>query len=222
MPNSTLLMDWLYSLKLIRLFDFYLTIAFVLSTVVRIRQYRTILQVVRAVPSRWPRLFALVREYRHLFLTWGTILPMVATLALWVGHTLFRRMVLSATDDDLTLGRLLELWAAWPFVLVSGVAMLGFDLYGAFNVAVIEQAELEKYFDQAEYWLRSWTAPVVHFFPLGYVNPRKMVAVEVQSALIEASKLLNRSMLWVAIQTILRLLFGLALWLTYAFSHVGR
>src|SRR5262249_8163391 len=155
--TSTPLMDWLYSLKLIRLFDFYLALAFLLSTVVRIRQYQTILRVVRAVPSRWPRLFALVRQYRHLFLTWGTILPLAATLARWVGHTLFRRTVLSATDDDLTLGRLLQLWAAWPFVLVSGVAMLGFDLYGAFNVAVIEQEELEKYFDQAEYWLRSWT-----------------------------------------------------------------
>ena len=213
-------MDWLYSLKLIRLFDFYLALAFLLSTVVRIRQYQTILRVVRAVPSRWPRLFALVRQYRHLFLTWGTILPLAATLALWVGHTLFRRTVLSATDDDLTLGRLLQLWAAWPFVLVSGVAMLGFDLYGAFNVAVIEQEELEKYFDQAEYWLRSWTAPVVHFFTLGYVNPRKMVAVEVQSALLEASKVLNSSLWWMSIQTTLRLLFGLALWLTYAFSRV--
>src|SRR5262245_63221059 len=108
-------MDWLYSLKLIRLFDFYLAMAFVLSTVVRIRQYRTILQVVRAVPSRWPRLFALVREYRHLFVTWGTILPMVATLALWVGHTLFRRMLLFLTFADLTAGRLLELLAAAPF-----------------------------------------------------------------------------------------------------------
>ena len=136
-------MDWFFSLKLIRLFDFYLALAFLVSTVVRIRQYRTILQVVRAVPSRWPRLFVLVRQYRHLFLTWGTVLPLAATLGLWLGHTLFRRLVLS--NDDLTLGRLLELWIALPFVLVSGVAMLGFDLYGAFNVAVIEQAELEQY-----------------------------------------------------------------------------
>ena len=68
-------MDWFFSLKLIRLFDFYLALAFLVSTVVRIRQYRTILRVVRAVPSRWPRLFVLVRQYRHLFLTWGTVLP---------------------------------------------------------------------------------------------------------------------------------------------------
>src|SRR5262249_38156709 len=102
--NSTPLMDWLYSLKLIRLFDFYLAMAFLLSTVVRIRQYQTILRVVRAVPSRWPRPFAVARQYRHLFLTWGTILPLAATLALWVGHQLFHRTGLSATDHSRLLG----------------------------------------------------------------------------------------------------------------------
>jgi len=210
-------MSWLLSLKLIRLFDFYLGLVFLVSTVVRVRQYRTILRVVRAVPSRWPRLFVLVRQYRHLFLTWGTILPLIATLLLWVGHTLFRRLVLS--NDDLTLGRLLGLWVALVFVLLSGIAMLGFDVFGAFNVAVIDQTELEKYFDQAEYWLRSWTAPVVHFFTLGYINPRKMVDVEVRSALLQASEVLNSSLWWMSIQTMLRLVYGLSLWLTYAFSH---
>jgi hypothetical protein len=211
-------MHWLYDLKLIRLFDFYLALAFLISTVVRVRQYHTILQVVRAVPSRWPRLFALVRRYRHLFLTWGTILPLALTLFLWLGHTLFLRLVLEG-NDDLTAGRLLRMWVALPFVVVSGVAMLCFDLYGAFSVAVIEQAELEKYFDQAEYWLRSWTAPVVRVFTLGYVNPRQMVDVEVRKALLEASKVLNSSLWWMSIQTVLRLLYGLSLWLTFAFSR---
>src|SRR5947209_20328193 len=117
-------MDWLFSLKLIRLFDFYLALAFLVSTIVRVRQYRTILRVVRAVPSRWPRLFQLVRQYRHLFLAWGTILPLLSALLLWLGHTLFLRLVLPA-GDDLTLGRLLRLWAALPFVAATGLAMLG-------------------------------------------------------------------------------------------------
>ena len=45
-----------------------------------------------------------------------------------------------------------------------------------------------------------------------------MVAVEVQSALLNASQVLNSSLWWMAVQTTLRLLFGLSLWLTYAFS----
>ncbi len=211
-------MDWLLDLKLIRVFDFYLALAFLVSTVVRVRQYRTILQVVRAVPARWPRLFQLVKQYKHIFLTWGTILPLASTLSLWVGHTLFRRVVLSG-NEDLTVARLAELWAALPIVVASGLVMLGFDAYGAWNVGVIEQQELEKYFDQAEYWLRSWTAPVLRFFTLGYVNPRQMVAVEVQKALVDASRLVNRSLWWTSVGTVLRLLFGLSLWLTFAFSR---
>ena len=176
------------------------------------------LGVVRAVPSRWPRLFELVKQYRHLFLTWGTILPLVSTLGLWLAHTLFLRLVLSE-HDDLTVTRLLHLWITLPFVVVSGVVMLSFDGYGAFNVAVIEQTELEKYFDQAEYWLRSWTAPVVRFFTLGYVNPRKMVAVEVQSSLANASQVLNSSLWWMSLQTMLRLIFGASLWVSFALSR---
>ena len=211
-------MEWLFSLKLIRLFDFYLAVVFLVSTVVRVRQYHTMLRVVRAVPSRWPRLFELVKQYRHLFLTWGTILPLVSTLGLWLAHTLFLQRVLSP-HDDLTVARLLHLWVTLPFVAVSGVVMLSFDAYGALSVAVIEQTELEKYFDQAEYWLRSWTAPVVRFFTLGYVNPRKMVAVEVQSALTNASQVLNSSLWWMSLQTMLRLIFGASLWVSFALSR---
>ena len=70
----------------------------------------------------------------------------------------------------------------------------------------------------AEFWLRSRTATVVRVFTLGYVNPRHLVAIEVQKALVEASRLLNTTLWWMAVQTTLRLLFGLSLWLTYAFS----
>ena len=37
-------------------------------------------------------------------------------------------------------------------------AMLGFDLYSLYLVGRIDRPQLEKYFDQAEYWLRSRTA----------------------------------------------------------------
>src|SRR5439155_1234490 len=65
-------------------------------------------------------------------------------------------------------------------------------------------------------WPRSWQAPVVHFFTLGRISPRQMVAAEVQKALLEASTLINSSMWWVTAQMGLRIAFGLALWVTYA------
>jgi hypothetical protein len=210
-------MDWLTSVKLIRLFDFYLALTFLVSTAVRVSQYRLYFQVVRAVPSRWPRLFQLVKQYKHLFLTWGTILPLVITLSLWLTNTLLRRVVLSG-QEDLTVGRLAQMGVALAAVVFTGLAMLCFDLYGTFRVAKVDRELLDKYFDQAEYWLRSWAAPVLRVFTLGYVNPRKMVHEEVRKALVNASRLLNSSLWWMSIQALLRIAFGLALWVSYAFS----
>jgi hypothetical protein len=106
--------------------------------------------------------------------------------------------------------------------------MLAFDIWGIISVSAIDQTEMEKYFDQAEYWLRSWTAPVVHFFTLGRINPRQMVAVEVRSSLVSSSRMLNNTLWWVVTQAGLRIAFGLSLWLSYAVQlwlqlhqHVG-
>jgi hypothetical protein len=118
--------------------------------------------------------------------------------------------------NDFTVARLLEVWPAVPVVLACGAAMLALDVYCCVVVGEVSQAEMEKYFDQAEYWLRSWTAPVVRLFTLGYVNPRQMVAAEVRIALVSASELLNSTLWWVVSQTGLRIAFGLALWGAYA------
>ena len=97
--------------------------------------------------------------------------------------------------------------------------MLSIDWYATFTFGKIDRELMQKYFDQAEYWLRSWTAPVVHIFTLGYVNPRRMVAVEVRKALIQASRLINSTLWWVTLQVSFRVAFGLVLWLTYAWTR---
>ena len=167
-------MSGLLQLSLIRFFGFYLAVLFLLGTLVRVRQYRAFLNLVRAMPGRWPRLLKLVRQHGHIFLTWGTVMPLALSLALVL------------------------------------------DTYCCVVAGEVDQRGMEKYFDQAEYWLRSWTAPVVHFFTFGYVNPRQMVAAEVRTALVSASQLLNSTLWWVVAQTGLRILFGLALWGSYA------
>jgi uncharacterized protein (TIGR03000 family) len=203
-------------LNLIRLFDFYLALAFLVSTFVRIRQYEAIVRLVRAVPGRWPRLFQLVRQHHTLFLTWSTALPALVALALSVVHTLACRLVWP--HADLRLSDLVELWPVVPLLLLTGGAMIGLDVYFNVSVGAIDRPLLEKYFDQAEYWLRSWAAPVVRVFTFGRINPRKMVAVEVRKALEDASRLLNASLWWWSLQVGLRIAFGLSLWLTYAWG----
>lgn len=200
-------------LNLIHLFDFYLAVMFLVGTSLRVRRYHAILALVRAVPGRWPRLFELVKAHRTVFLTWATVLPAALALALSVTHMLACRLVWP--QARLTAADLGGHWPAVTGLLALGAVMLGVDWYATFTFGHIDRRLMEKYFDQAEYWLRSWTAPVVRFFTLGYVNPRKMVAAEVSKALVEASRLMNTTLWWITTQTGLRVAFGLSLWLTY-------
>ena len=93
--------------------------------------------------------------------------------------------------------------------------MFAVDVYSAVAVGTFDRHEMEKYFDQAEYWLRSRTAHVVRIVTLGYVNPRQMVDVEVRKALTEASELLKVNLWWITVQVGLRVAFGLSLWGTW-------
>jgi hypothetical protein len=208
-------MSWLLELRLIRFFGFYLALMFLLSTWVRLRQYGTILGLVRSMPNRWPRLLHLVKQHAHIFLTWGTVLPLVLLLTIFVLNYLASKWLWPAADE-FTMAQLLPLYPLWPVVFFFGMAMTSFDSWGIVSVTAIDQGEMEKYFDQAEYWLKSWTAPVVRVFTLGRINPRQMVAVEVRSALVSSSRMLNNTLWWVVIQAGLRIAFGLSLWASYA------
>jgi hypothetical protein len=206
----------LWDLNLIRFFEFYLAVAFLASTAMRFRQYETVVRLVRAVPERWPRLLKLVKEHHGIFLTWATVLPAALALGLCVLNSLACRLVWP--HAELTISGLFELRPAVPIVSLLGLAMLVVDLYATFKVGAVDRILLERYFDQAEYWLRSWVAPVVQVFTLGYINPRRLVTAEVRKALAEASRLLNATLWWVSGQVGLRIAFGLSLWLAYAFS----
>jgi hypothetical protein len=136
-----------------------------------------------------------VKDHHGMFLTGMTALPVVLALALYVTNTLAYRLVWP--NAELTVTDLLAVWQTLPLVLLSGLGMLGVDIYATIRVGKIDRTLLEKYFDQAEYWLRSWVAPVVKVFTLGYINPRRIVAVEVRKALVQASQTLNSTLGWV-------------------------
>lgn len=212
-------MSRFWDLNLIHFFDFYLATTFLLSTATRVRQYAAVLALVRSFASRWPRLLELVKQHRGIFLTWETIAPAALALALLGIQTLASRLLwpeAGQAPHGLTVERLLGQPLAIPFAGLFGLAMLAVDVYFILVVAEVDRPEVEKYLDQAEFWLKSWAAPVVRTVTFGYVNPRKLVAVEVQTALVGASKVLNTNLWWVVLQAALRVGFGLSLWVTYA------
>jgi hypothetical protein len=215
-------MNWFWNFNLIQFLDFYFTFLFLVGTARRIEQYQNIGKLTLSGPKRWPKLLQLVREHRMIFMTWATVAPAILALGLSVTQLIASRMIwpeAGRPPSGLTIGSLVEWWGALPFVVPLGLAMIGFDFYSLARVGDIPRELMEKYFDQAEYWLGSKTAHVVHILTLGYINPRKMVAEEVRKALIDASNLLNNTLWWVNIQIALRFAFGLCLWLTWAFTH---
>lgn len=204
-------------INLIHLFDFYLALMFLISLYRRTSQYRAVGGLVMEAPGRWPHLFDLVKQHGTIFMTWATFRPALFALGLMLMQMMLSRLLFPFAQ--VTLSSLSDLYVAWPILLILGGAMFAFDMWGILEVSKVDRAEVAKYFDEAEYWLRSWTAPVVHFFTLGKINPRQMVSVEVQKALVEASQLINTNLWWIAVQCGLRIAFGLALWLTYAIGH---
>jgi hypothetical protein len=189
----------------------------------RVQQYRGIVELVRKVPGRWPRLFDMVKQHRGIFLTWSTLLPAALALALLAIQVFASRRVWPEAGQPplgLTLARLLDHLGATVGVGVCTLAMLAVDLYATVVVGELKPNELEGYFDQAEYWLSTWRAPVVRVLTLGYMNPRQMVRVEVRSSLVSVSQMLNSTLWWVSLQAGLRIACGLSLWLTYAWTRV--
>jgi hypothetical protein len=214
-------MSDLSGLSLIHFFDFYVVFFFIAGTIRRVNQYRHFTGLVFSMPGRWPRLLKLLQEHWTLFVTWSTILPGLMALALSLVQLLASRLVwphAGRPPHGLTAGRLAEHPTALVVIALLGLAMLALDLYGVLVVGQIDRRETEQYFDQAEYWLRSSAAVVVRVVTLGFINPRRMVVVEVRKALVDASQLLNATLWWVTAQLGLRLVFGLSLWLTWALT----
>lgn len=214
-------MTWLRHLDLIRFYEFYLAVIFLVGTGLRVRFYLAVLALLRAMPGRWPRLMQVIRQHHTVFRTWETYFPALVALLL-LGVYEFACHVLWP-QARLTVADLLHLWAALPIIALLGVAVTAFDVYTCARVGKIDRPMIEKYFDQAEYWLRSWAAPVVRAFTFGYVDPRQMVSAEVQKALHEMNKMLHTTLWWVSVQAGLRIAFGLAVWLTFAWTawHVS-
>ncbi len=215
-------MSGILHLNLIHFLDFYFSFMFFLGIYFRLRQYQNIGKLALAGPSRWPRLLRLIHEHRMLFLTWGTVMPAILALLLMLAQLVASRAIwpeAGEPPDGLTVQRLLEVWPALFVVVPLGLAMAAFDIYTLVRVGVVDRETMEKYFDQAEYWLGSHTAHVVRVVTFGYINPRKMVAEEVRKALLAVSAMLNYTLWWMNLQVGLRFTFGLSLWLTWALTH---
>jgi hypothetical protein len=214
-------MDRFLALNLIFFLDFYFTLMFLVGVYRRFELYQNVLRLVRS-GHRWPNLIKLVREHRAVFLTLTTVMPLFLALSLSVVQWVASRVIwpdAGMGPDGLTVAKLLEHWGALPIVLPLGVGMFGVDIYFLIYVAKFDPGELEKHFNQAEYWLKTPASHLIRLGTFGRIDPRRMVNDEVRKALVMADDLLNTSLWYWNLQIALRFLFGLSLWLTWAFTR---
>lgn len=206
----------LSTMNLIDIFSCYLVLALVVGTIIRIRNYLSIVGIVFAFSNRWPKLLVLAKQHRIVFLRWPTLLPIGLTLALTLGNTLASNFVWS--QAKVALDDLWWRWWALLIVTISGGLMLFLDCKAIFSFGRFDRAALEKNLDKAEHWLQSWHAPALRILTLGLINPRKIVNEQVLESLVNASLVVNGQMWRWSLQIGMRVVFGLALWMTWAIA----
>jgi hypothetical protein len=212
-------MSALVDLRLVRVFAFYLATIFLIGVLLRIRQYLAIMGLVRSFHSRWPQLFRFITQQTNLFLTWGTVFPSLLTQLLLGVHLIASNYIWPTAE--LPIGELLHFpWLA-AIVGVCTLPMVVIDIYLLTMETEIDRPLLEKSFDQAEYWLSSWTGKVVRVISFGSINPQEMVRTEVRAALQQVSQMLNVTLWWMSIQTGSRIVCGVALWVAYWLINHG-
>ena len=196
-------------LNLIRMFDFYLALMFLISLVRRREVYWNAIRLLVAVRGRWPRLVQRLREHRSLLLNWAFFRPVVLAALLTVVQMICSRLI---WPDAVLLGAdLRDEWWKFAVLAVPLVAMLGIDLYFIIRVGRFDHGETVKEFDRAESWLGRKGA-VVRRLTAGYVDPHRQVDEELKRNLAELGSTVKSSMWWVSVQIAARVLFGLALW----------
>jgi len=201
-------------INLIRVFDFYVTVMFLISLLRRWDVYLDAIKLLVGVRGRWPKLMGRLREHQSLLLNWSFFRPAILALLLTVAQLVVSRVIY---PQAVVTFAILDAWWWYAAIIVTMVPMVAVDLYFLIYVAKFDRDAAEKQLDDAEGWLGG-KGRLVRIFTLGIVNPKRIVDTELQKGLETARASLNRSLWWVSLQIALRMSFGLTLW-TVWFVH---
>lgn len=210
-------MTGLDAANVIRLFDFYLAAAFVLSLSRRYAVYWDTLRLLVRLRGRWPRLVARLKEHHGVFVTGDVLRPLAVAAGLTVTQMILSRVIFH--DARLTVGEVLSTWWMAALVAAAAVPMLAVDAYFLVSVSAFDRRSAEESLDQAEHWLGSWKAPLIRTVTLGYVDPRGMVDDELKKSLEWLGQSTRRTAWWVAVQVLCRVACGATIWLLWVVSR---
>src|SRR3954468_2483027 len=114
-------------LNLIRVFDFYVTLMFVISLVRRWSVYVNAVRLLIAVRGRWPKLIQRLSEHSSLILNRSFFRPALLALGLTVTQLVASRVIFP--QANLTGEQLQAEWWWVPIILVPLVPMVLVDVY---------------------------------------------------------------------------------------------
>lgn len=206
--------------NLLALYNLYLIVMFALSTAARYRVYIQVVSLVLALPQRWPKLSQLLLQHCWLLLNWRTVLPTILTFLLTVVNSAVYYLLLpqaTLTPRDL-IGHVFLATTLGPLAAL----VVALDAYALSQRGDIRTPELDKQFDQAEFWFSSRWAKVVEWLTLKRVRPRQIVSEHLRSALQTVAQTINWAMWYWTSQLLARLLLALGLWWAWFWLRPGQ
>lgn len=207
-------MQAILNTNVIRLFDFYLLLMFVIGLLRRGTLYRDVVIVSFAAVTRQPNLVRRLSANRDVLLHWPTLRPVFIALFLMLAQFIMSRLIWP--HANVTVQDLLNNWWQSLIVLLIFAPMFAVDVYFLIRVGQIDRTLAHEHLTRAEHWLTSWHAPAVKMITFGYVNPRKMVDEQLREGLSWFRGTMAWSMWWVTVQVGLRVMFGVTIWLIWA------
>ncbi|MFO0938424.1 MAG: hypothetical protein U0798_18125 [Gemmataceae bacterium] len=203
--------------NLIRLFDFYLLLMFVIGLLRRFALYRDVVILTIATFIRQPNLVKRLSANRDVLMDGKTLRPIFFALLLMSIQLVMSRLIWPSAT--ITIHEVSQTWWQAALLVVLFIPMVSVDVYFLARVGQIDRHEAKKHLARAEHWLSSWQGTAVKLVTFGYVNPRQMVDDQLRENLTWFRGTIQWSMWWVVVQVGLRVMWGVAIWLLWAFRN---
>jgi hypothetical protein len=211
----------LMQINLMMTYERYLVLTFLLSLLIRFRQYQSNVQFAWQFPQHWPSVFEVIKQHSAIFWKWTTLLPVGITLGILIAHSVCYRLIWS--EAVLTPTGLRNHFLVLGFLVPVSLWMVFLDVRVLFTASQINFAEIEKNLSKGEFALNSRALSALRFASLGIFNPRKYVEVRVADSLHNVRLALLAQLRRWSFHTAVRITFGFLLWLGYALlsNHIG-
>lgn len=207
-------MDSTY-LDILLWYEIYLILVVVVSLGLRFPMLRDLFGVGFRFPKRWPKMLNELSERKTTFARWTLIAPLLIAASMAFLHTYCNHVLW--VEADLSI---VTVWKHPPlFVMLLSLALwvayLDWPVLTQSNT--LERGEVEKTLDRGELALNKKLDLSVRVLSLGFVSTRKIARGQIEDTLEQQCEQLEYMIRGWFGRTVVRLIFGMACWFTWAY-----